>query len=191
MKLSQYAKEIGISYRTAWRWFKTGEIEGYQTSTGTIIITESNAKKPENKNEKIVIYARVSALENKNNLDRQAERLEAYCMAKGYQIHKVVKEVGSGINDERRELIKVLKDPSITKIVIEHKDRLTRLGFNYIEQLLSMQGRRIEVVNLSKNGKEGLVEDLVAIIYSFCARLYGQRRSKRKAEKIRKELEKK
>ncbi len=190
MKLSQYAKQIGISYRTAWRWYKSGEIEGYQTPTRTIIITEPKTEQPEIKNGKVVIYARVSAQENKSNLDTQAKRLESYCMAKGYQIHRVVKEVGSGINDQRRELIKILKDPSITRIVVEHKDRLTRLGFHYIEELLSMQGRQIEVVNLSNNGKEGLVEDLVAIIDSFCARLYGQRRSKRKTQKIIEELEK-
>ena len=191
MKLSQYAKQLGICYKTAWRWFKSGEIDGYQTRTGTVIITEPTIiKQPKGKNEKVAIYARVSASENKSNLDMQAQRLESYCMAKGYQIHKVVKEVGSGINDQRRELMKILKDPSITTIVVEHKDRLTRLGFNYIEQLLSMQGRHIEVVNLSDNGKEGLIEDLVSIIYSFCARLYGQRRSKRKTEKIIEELKK-
>lgn len=190
MKLSQYAKQIGISYRTAWRWYKSGEIEGYQTPTGTIIITEPKNDQPEIKNGKVVIYARVSAQENKSNLDTQAERLESYCMAKGYQIHKVVKEVGSGINDQRRELIKILKDPSISRIVVEHKDRLTRLGFHYIEELLSIQGRQIEIVNLSNDGKEGLVEDLAAIVYSFCARLYGQRRSKRKAQKIIEELQK-
>lgn len=109
-------------------------------------------------------------------------------MAKGYQVHKIVKEVGSGVNDSRPQLLKLISDPTITRIVVERKDRLTRFGFNYIEQLFKLQGRQIEVVNLADNGKEDLVEDLVAIIYSFCARLYGQRRSKRKTEKILTEL---
>jgi predicted site-specific integrase-resolvase len=73
-------------------------------------------------------------------------------------------------------------------IVVEHKDRATRFGFRYLETLLERQGRRIEVVNLSEDGREDLVSDLVAIFYSFSARMYGQRRAKRKTEAIIKEL---
>ena len=72
--------------------------------------------------------------------------------------------------------------------MVEHQDRLTRFGFNYIEQLLKMQGRKIEVINLAENGKEDLVQDFVSIVTSFCVRLYGQRRSKRKTERIIAEL---
>ena len=100
----------------------------------------------------------------------------------------VVKEIGSGVNDARPKLLKLLVDPSVTLIVVEHKDRLTRFGFNYMEQLLKMQGRKIEVINLAENGKEDLVQDFVSIVTSFCARLYGQRRSKRKTERIIAEL---
>ena len=97
-------------------------------------------------------------------------------------MYKVVKEVGSGVNDSRRKLLAILADPTITVIVVEHKDRLTRFGFRYIETLLAVQGRRIEVVNVSENPIEDLMADLVSIIYSFCSRLYGQRRAKRKTE---------
>ena len=138
--------------------------------------------------QKVAIYTRVSAAENRPNLDTQTERLLAYCSAKGYQTHKIVKEVGSGINDNRRKLLKLLADPTMTVIVVEHKDRLTRFGFRYIETLLEQQGRRVEVVNLADDGKEDLLEDLVSIIYSFCARLYGLRRAKRKTERIVKQL---
>lgn len=189
MKLSKYAKEVGISYRTAWRWFKEGNITGYQSASGTIVVTE-NTRSKEVTESKVAIYARVSSSENKSNLDTQVSRLKSYCAAKGYKLSKIVKEVGSGINDSRRELLKLLTDPTISLIVVEHKDRLTRLGFNYIESLLSMQGRKIEVINLSNDEKEGLMEDLVAIIYSFCARMYGQRRCKRKTEMIIQELNK-
>ena len=101
----------------------------------------------------------------------------------------MVKEIGSGVNDNRPKLMKLLTDPGVTLIVVEHKDRLTRFGFNYLEQLLAMQGRRIEVINQAENGKEDLVQDFVSIISSFCARLYGQRRAKRKTERIIAELE--
>jgi putative resolvase len=92
------------------------------------------------------------------------------------------------VNDARPKLLKLLTDPTITVIVVEHKDRLTRFGFNYIEQLLKLQDRRVEVINLTENGKEDLVQDFVSIITSFCARLYGQRRSKRKTERLIAEL---
>jgi predicted site-specific integrase-resolvase len=74
----------------------------------------------------------------------------------------LVKEIGSGVNDARPKLLKLLNDPNVTLIVVEHKDRLTRFGYNYIEQLLKMQNRKIEVINLAENGKEDLVQDFVS-----------------------------
>jgi predicted site-specific integrase-resolvase len=115
--------------------------------------------------------------------------LQDYCAAKGCQVSTVVKEIGSGVNDTRPKLLKLLSDPTLTLIMVEHKDRLTRFGFNYIEQLLKLQDRRIEVVNLAESGKEDLIQDFVSIVTSFCARLYGQRRSKHKTERIIAELQ--
>ena len=190
MKLSVYARSLGISYRTAWRWFKAGKITGFQADTGTIIVTEPTVETAiPAVHQKIAIYTRVSAAENKDNLEEQAKRLLDYCAAKGYQVAAVVKEIGSGVNDARPKLLKLLTDPTIGVIVVEHKDRLTRFGFNYLEQLLAMQGRQIEVINLAENGKEYLIQDFVSIVTSFCARLYGQRRSKRKTERIIAELQ--
>ena len=190
MKLSVYARSLGISYRTAWRWFKAGKITGFQADTGTIIVTEPTVETAiPAVHQKIAIYTRVSAAENKDNLEEQAKRLLDYCAAKGYQVAAVVKEIGSGVNDARPKLLKLLTDPTIGVIVVEHKDRLTRFGFNYLEQLLAMQGRQIEVINLTENGKEDLIQDFVSIVTSFCARLYGQRRSKRKTERIIAELQ--
>lgn len=190
MKLSAYARSLGVSYRTAWRWFKAGKVAGFQADTGTIIVTEPTAEAISTiLHQKTALYARVSAAENKDNLEGQANRLKDYCAAKGYQVAAVVKEIGSGVNDTRPKLLKLLSDPAIGLIVVEHKDRLTRFGFNYIEQLLAMQGREIEVINLAENGKEDLVQDFVSIVTSFCARLYGPRRSKRKTERIIAELQ--
>ena len=189
MKLSVYAHEVGISYRTAFRWFKSGKIQGRQMDTGTLLITEPiSAPQTVERPMKVAIYTRVSAAENKDNLDGQAIRLRDYCAAKGYPVTRVVKEIGSGVNDTRPKLLKLLTDPSVNLIVVEHKDRLTRFGYHYIEQLLKMQDRRIEVINLAENGKEDLIQDFVSIVTSFCARLYGQRRSKRKTERLIAEL---
>ncbi|KYC38035.1 hypothetical protein WA1_37390 [Scytonema hofmannii PCC 7110] len=96
MKLADYAKAIGISYQTAWRHFKAGKIPypTKQLDTGTVIV-DYNPQLNAAKLHKAAIYARVSSAENKDNLDRQAERLINYSLAKGYQIAHVVKEVGS------------------------------------------------------------------------------------------------
>jgi putative resolvase len=189
MKLSDYAQQMGVRYETAWRWFRDGKIQGRRIGPHTIIITEGQEEPQTATPPRIAIYARVSSAENKNNLDSQAERLAAYCAARGYQVAKVVKEVGYGINDARPKLLALLADQSIGLIVVEHKDRLTRFGFRYLDTLLTTQGRALEVVNQAENGTEDLLADLTAIVYSFCARLYGQRRAKRKTEAIVRELE--
>jgi predicted site-specific integrase-resolvase len=189
MKLIDYARLQGISYRTAWRWYKAGKIQGQQMDTGTILVTEPLPVKERPTTSKVAVYTRVSSSENKANLDSQAERLVAYCTVRGYQVSRVVKEIGSGVNDNRPKFLALLADPSISRIVIEHKDRGTRFGFRYIETLLNTYGREIEVVNQAENSTEDLLADLTSIVYSFCARLYGQRRAKRKTEKIVQELE--
>jgi putative resolvase len=102
-----------------------------------------------------------------------------------------VQEIASGMNDTRPKLLKLLTDPQSGKFVVERRDRLTRFGFHYLETLLETQGRKIEVVNVAENDKEDLMADLVAIISSFTARLYGQRRAKRQTERIMAELQKK
>jgi predicted site-specific integrase-resolvase len=119
---------------------------------------------PTVRHQKIAIYTRATAAENRDNLEGQAKRLTDYCAAKGYRVSAVIKEIGSGVNDARAKLLKLLTDPTITLTLVEHKARLTRFGFNYIEQLLAMQGRQIEVVHLAENSKEDLVHDLRAVL---------------------------
>src|SRR5258706_9359086 len=187
MKLSEYAKQQGISYRTAFRWWQAGQIPGYQAATGTIIVHDPQAVPAAP--QRVAIYARVSSHEHQANLDRQAERLLSSCAAKGYQVSKVVKEIASGVNDSRPKLLALLEDQAITLIDVEHKDRLTRFGFRYLDTLLKGQGRALEVVHEAGNETEDLLADLASIIYSFTARLYGQRRAKRKKEKVIRALE--
>ncbi|GLV61032.1 resolvase [Dictyobacter sp. S3.2.2.5] len=189
MKLSEYAKQQGVRYETAWRWFRDGKIQGRRVGAHTILIDEPTTVSASSSKTHTVVYTRVSSAENKVNLDRQAERLVAYCAARGYPVSRVVKEIGSGVNDNRPRFLALLADPSVGRIVIEHKDRGTRFGFRYIETLLHTYGREIEVVNHAENGTEDLLADLTSIVYSFCARLYGPRRAKRKTERLVQELE--
>ena len=130
------------------------------------------------------MYARVSSSENKDNLERQAERLISWCNAQGWGVSKVVKECGSGINDQRPKFLALLADPKIGQIVVEHKDRASRFGVAYIQTLLAMQGRELVVVNTADTAEDDLMGDFVAIVTSFCARLYGRRRAKRKTEQV-------
>ena len=184
-KISQYAKLEKVQYRTIWNRIKSNKLKIERTKTGRLLIIVDD-----NKINKVAIYCRVSSPENKDNLERQKERILNYCAAKGYQIEKVVCEIGSGLNDNRKKLEQLLLDTSITKIVVEHSDRFSRFGMNYIEKLLSLQDRTIEVINKQNNNRDDLMQDFVSIITSFTARLYGQRRTKRKTEQLIKELEK-
>lgn len=187
VKLSQYAKMSGVSVRTLWRRINDGSLPVVKSETGRVFIdVEDDDVKPYKLN--VCVYARVSSSENKDNLERQKERLISYCNAKGYKVSQVVTEIGSGLNDERKKLEKVLLDKSINLIVVEHKDRLARFGLNYIQKLLALDNRRIEIINPQSNDEDDLMQDFVSIITSFVSRLYGRRRSKRLTEKIIKEV---
>lgn len=191
IKLSKYAKQNGISYMTAYRHFNLGYLNGIQLPTGTILVNEDEVKETEKNDEenRVVLYARVSSSENKDNLERQLGRLRDFANAKGYKIIKEIKEVGSGLNDKRKKLETILNDNNWDIILVEHKDRLARFGLNYLEVLLNKLNKKIEIINETKEEREDLMQDFISIITSFCSKIYGQRRNKRKTEKIIKELE--
>lgn len=190
MKLSAYAKKYGITYPTAFRWWHNGQIKGFQKPSGTIIVTEEEeAPLAKQGRTPVAMYARVSSLKQQTDLDRQVARLQDYCAARGYQVGRIVKEIGSGVNDHRRKFLALLADPNADLIVVEHKDRATRFGFRSLEVLLAQAGRSIEVANLAEHDREDLLHDLSSIVYSLCARLSGQRRAKRKAAQLVQEWE--
>jgi predicted site-specific integrase-resolvase len=188
MKLSAYARQLGISYQTAWRMWQRGELPAHQLPSGTVIVeVPSTPTSP--RPHKVAVYARVSSADNRKNLDSQAQRVGAFCAAKGWQIATVVKECGSGVNDQRPQLLALLADTSISHIVVEHKDRCSRFGVAYIQTLLKTQERALVIVNEVDEGQEDLMQDFVAIITSFCARLYGRRRATRKKTQLLAALE--
>ena len=172
MKLPDYAKAIGISYTTAWRWWKANKLPhpARQTESGLIIVDYSpSVPSVETKKNRVAIYSRVSSSENKDNLNRQSERLTEYAIANGYQIVRNVKEIGSGLNDHRKQLETLLQQDDYDILLVEHKDRLARFGTNYLSVLLLRLGIKLEIVNLAENGKDELMQDLVAIVTSFAA----------------------
>jgi putative resolvase len=188
MKLSAYAKQQGISYQTAWRMWQRGELPAHQLPSGTVIV-EVPAALQAVRPQKVAVYARVSSTEHRKDLEGQAERVAAFCAAKGWQVAKIVKECGSGVNDQRPQFLALLADTSISHIVVEQKDRCSRFGVAYIQTLLKTQGRELVIVNEAEEGQEDLLQDFVAIITSFTARLYGRRRASRKTTQLLAALE--
>lgn len=178
VKLSEYAKMQGVSVRTLHRRIAKGELKIHRSNTNRIYVDLFDE---DNKKHKTVTYARVSSSENKSNLVTQSQRLQDFCAAKGWEIEKNYQEIGSGLNDDRKQLMKIFNNPDITRIVIEHKDRLTRFGFNYIKTLWNGE---IIIINDVKNDEQDLMQDFVSLVTSFCARLYGKRRTLRKTEEI-------
>lgn len=183
MKLSQYAKKMGVTYQTAHKWFKNGQIEGaYQLSTGTIVVPDN---KEEIKRTKTVIYARA----RKQDHTAQVNRLVDFCLAKGWIVDDIIEDVGSGLNEDRKKLTKLLKDPTVKRIVVERKERLTRFGFHYLELLAELEGFEIVVANKAPDDdKDELLADFKTLIASFCGRLYSKHRQKRKQDQLEKFL---
>jgi predicted site-specific integrase-resolvase len=181
MKLSDYARQIGVTYKTAYLMFKRGELDAYQLPTGTIIVNEPTAPTV---GHGVALYARVSSHDQKADAQRQLERLRDFAAARGYQVTTEVVEVASGLNDQRPKFSRLLSDTDIQTILVEHKDRATRFGFAYIALLLKAQGRQIEVSNETDTQDE-LVDDFVSLITSMAARIYGRRSSRQRAERIR------
>jgi len=187
MKLSDWARKNGIDYKTAYRLFRSGKFPRptEQLPTGTILVHEE---------EKVsgtgaILYARVSSGDQKTDLERQLNRLRDFASSKGLNIIDEISEIGSGLNGHRKKLMKILENPSISIIVVEHKDRLTRFGADYIISTLKASNRKIIIINETEC-KDDLVQDMIDVLTSFCARLYGRRSAKNRAKKAMEVIQK-
>jgi len=129
---------------------------------------------------RVVVYARVSSHDQRADLDRQVARLARWATENGYEVGEVVSEVGSGLNGKRPKIRRILSDPSVTVVVVEHRDRLARFGVEYLEAALSAQGRRIVVTDHGE-AEDDLVRDMIEVLTSMCARLYGRRGARNRA----------
>ena len=177
MKLAEWARANGIHPITAQRWFHTGSlpVRAEKLASGTILVYPNE---PAVKHGRIVaLYARVSTRAQKDDGLRQLERLRGYAAAHGYAVAKEILEIGSGLNGAREKLIGLLGDVTVQCIVVEHRDRLVRYGFEYLDALMRSQGRSIDVVNSTEH-KDDLVQDFVDVVTSMCAKIYGNRGAK-------------
>ena len=129
-----------------------------------------------------VVYARVSSGDQREDLDRQVGRVVAWATQHGHRPDEVVKEIGSGLDGDRRQLRCVVGDHTVRTIVVEHRERLCRFGFEYVEAALAGRGARIVVMDEEEH-EDDLVRDVTEVMTSLCARLYGQRSARRRAKR--------
>lgn len=179
--LSEWAKRVGVSKFTAYRWFHEGTLPVPAQRVGRLILVNI-PQTPEPTATRTVLYARVSSHDQRSDLERQVARLTAWVTEAGHCVDEVVTEVGSAMNGKRRKLQRLLADPSATTIVVEHRDRLARFGTEHLEAALRAQGRRVAVVDGAALDDD-LVRDMTEMLTSFCARLYGRRGARNRAEK--------
>jgi len=128
------------------------------------------------------LYARVSSVDQKSDLDRQIARLSEFAASRRLSVVEVVKEIGSGLNGHRRSMPKILRDSAIRTVVVERRDRLMRFGFEYVEAALAAQGRTLTIMEPDEM-KDDIVRDLHEVIVLLCARLYGKRSAKNRAKR--------
>ena len=185
MRIREWAEREGFHPQTVWRWCREGKmpVPFERTATGAVIVHDPKYENttPTTAAGRTVCYARVSSNDQKSDLQRQGDRLKAFAFNMGVDAPEVVTEVGSGMNDKRRKLNKLLADPTVTTIIVEHRDRLARMNVGLVESALKAQGRRILVVDDAERDDD-LLRDMTEVLTSFCARLYDRKSAKRRAE---------
>lgn len=199
-KPQEFAEMIDVSVKTLQRWDKEGKLKAYRTPTDRCYYThkqyvdyigEDNCK-----HGKTVIYTRVSTSNQKDDLQNQVEFLKQYANARGIIVNEIFEDIGSGLNYNRKKWNKLIEDCMlglIKTVIVAHKDRFIRFGFDWFERFLKSNGVEIIVVNNEKTSPEQeLVNDLISIIHVFSCRIYGLRKYKKQIEgdeEIAKELQ--
>lgn len=196
LTLKQASEYLNVSKETLRRWGKSGKLLPILTSGNHRRYKQETLDEfigikinTEDKSDIVATYSRVSSHEQKTkgDLDRQSQRLSEYCAKKKLNVGYIIKDVGSGLSDTRNGFVKLTNlviNKKITKIIIEHKDRLTRFQYNFIEKMFNTYG--VEIIHIEKNDvgeQEDLATDLVSIIASFSGRLYGRRSAERRKNK--------
>lgn len=188
--IGQFAKKINKTQQTLRNWDKSGKLKPaiVDESTGYRYYTEKQLKEFYgeiiNKERIVVGYCRVSSAKQKEALERQVENVRTYLISKGYQF-KIITDIGSGINYDKKglnQLIQMILQDEVSKVVVLYKDRLVRFGFELIENICEFKSVDLEVIdNTEKTEEQEVVEDLIQIITVFSCRLQGKRAKKTRA----------
>lgn len=180
MNLAEWAESQGIARVTAYRWFHEGKLPVPAHKVGGLILVDVPDKRVKSQT---VVYARVSSADQRPDLDRQVARVTEWATSQEISVDRVVTEVGSALNGHRRRFLALLRDPSVTRIIVEHRDRFARFAVEYVEAALCAQGRELVVLDPAELDDD-LVRDMTEILTSFCARLYGKRASANRARRV-------
>ena len=168
--------------QAAYRWFRNGTlpVPAVRVNERTILVSPDTMTGKVS--EGFGLYARVSSHDQRGDLDRQVARLIEWAAEAGQPVVRVEAEVGSGMNGSRARLRRLLSDPKVTTVVVEHRDRLARMNAELVEAALSAHGRRLVILD-DGEVDDDLVRDMTEVLTSFCARLYGKRSARNRAEK--------
>lgn len=185
VKIGEAARLLGTNHSTLRKWESTGELlPARKTRGGTRYYDVAELMSFTNEAAPTLCYCRVSSHDQKDDLDRQQELLEAYCAAKGWRT-QIIRDLGSGMNYRKKglnQLLELIMKRQIRRLVLSHKDRLLRFGAELVFSLCDIQG--IEIVIIHKGDQpsfeEELANDVLEIITVFSARLYGSRSKKHK-----------
>jgi len=182
VNLTEWARAQGVHPQTAYRWFREGAlpVPAVRVNQRTVLVAPDTPVGPAAV--AYGLYARVSSHDQKPDLDRQVARLTAWAADAGGQVVRVEAEVGSGTNGSRAKVRRLLADPKVTTVVVEHRDRLGRMNTELVESALSAHGRRLVVLD-DGEVDDDLVRDMVEVLTWFCARLYGRRSARNRAVK--------
>ncbi|MEF9990948.1 MAG: IS607 family transposase [Romboutsia sp.] len=194
--IGQFAKLIGKTTQTLRNWDSEDTLKphhiaesGYRYYSQEQLNHFLGLRQEKQLNKKTIAYCRVSSHKQKDDLIRQVENVKTYMYSKGYQF-EVITDIGSGINYNKKglnQLIDMITNSEVDKIVVLYKDRLIRFGYELIENLCDKYGTTIEIIdNTERSSEQELVEDMIQIVTVFSARLQGKRANK--AKKMIKEL---
>ncbi|MBB3101628.1 putative site-specific integrase-resolvase [Actinoplanes campanulatus] len=182
MNLKEWAAATGISYATARRRYESGTLPVPTYRIGRLIMVGEPVTGVTGDAGQTVVYARVSSADQEPDLDRQVARVTVWATGQRIGVDRVVTEVGSSLNGHRKKLLGLLRDPAVSTIVVEHRDRFARFGAEYVEAALTAQGRRLLVVDPAE-ADDDLVRDVTEILTSLCTRLYGRHAAANRARR--------
>lgn len=197
LKIDEASEYLNVSCDTLRRWDRSGKLKPLKTTGGhrrydTDDLDHFIGKEISVETDKPIVcatYARVSSNEQKQkgDLDRQSQRLSEYCAKRGLLVTYIIKDVGSGLNDNRSGFIRLtdlIISGKVNKLVVEHKDRLTRFQFKFIKKMFESYGCEVIVINgTDVSDTEELAADMMSLLASFSGRFYGQRSAERRKKK--------
>lgn len=181
MNLAVWAERNGVARVAAYRWFGAGVLAVPARRVGRLILVDDSCV-PAGPRSRPAVYARVSSADQNADLDRRVARVTAWATTQQIAVDKVVTEIGSALNGHRRKLLALLRDPAVTRIVVEHRDRFCRLGSEDVQAALAAHGPELVVVD-SCEVDEDLVRDMTEILTSMCAGLCGKRAAHNRARR--------